>query len=83
MLQVAVVPAFNPLARQDAELFQSLMTGERCVRGFTNRASADSLQKSAFGLLHRIGLRRPRPNGVGRTRLRLMMARRASAAPLK
>src|SRR3954447_20618597 len=28
---------FNPLARGDAELFQSLMAGEHCLRGFTNR----------------------------------------------
>ena len=25
------------MARQDAELFQSLMAGEHCLRGFTNR----------------------------------------------
>jgi hypothetical protein len=30
-------PGFNPLARHDAELFQSLMAGEHCLRGFTNR----------------------------------------------
>jgi hypothetical protein len=28
---------FNPLATPDAQLFQSLMTGEHCLRGFTNR----------------------------------------------
>lgn len=28
---------FNPLARYDAELFQTLMAGEHCLRGFTNR----------------------------------------------
>jgi hypothetical protein len=28
---------FNPLARQDAELFQSVMDGEHCLRGFTSR----------------------------------------------
>ena len=28
---------FNPLARHDAELFQTLMAGEHCLRGFTNR----------------------------------------------
>ncbi len=27
---------FNPLARHDAELFQTLMAGEHCLRGFTN-----------------------------------------------
>jgi hypothetical protein len=30
-------PGFNPLARHDAELFQSLMAGEHCLRGFSNR----------------------------------------------
>lgn len=29
--------AFNPLARHDTELFQSIMAGEHCLRGFTNR----------------------------------------------
>lgn len=28
---------FNPLARQDAELFQAVMDGQHCLRGFTNR----------------------------------------------
>ena len=28
---------FNPLARHDAELFQSIMAGEHCLRGFNNR----------------------------------------------
>jgi hypothetical protein len=28
---------FNPLARHDADLFQTLMAGEHCLRGFTNR----------------------------------------------
>jgi hypothetical protein len=28
---------FNPPARHDAELFHSLMAGEHCLRGFTNR----------------------------------------------
>jgi len=28
---------FNPLARHDAQLFQTLMAGEHCLRGFTNR----------------------------------------------
>ena len=35
---------FNPLARQDAELFQSLMDGEHCLRGFTNRDIRAQLQ---------------------------------------
>ena len=29
--------AFNPLARRDAELFQSIMAGEHCLKGFSNR----------------------------------------------
>ena len=28
---------FNPMARQDAQLFQSVMDGEHCLKGFTNR----------------------------------------------
>ena len=35
---------FNPLARRDAELFQSLMDGEHCLRGFTNRDIRVQLQ---------------------------------------
>jgi hypothetical protein len=31
---------FNPVARHDAELFQAVMDGEHCLRGFTNGASA-------------------------------------------
>ena len=30
-------PGFNPLAQQDATLFKSLMAGEHCLHGFTNR----------------------------------------------
>ena len=30
-------PAFKPLARRDAELFQSIMDGNHCLRGFANR----------------------------------------------
>jgi hypothetical protein len=30
-------PGFNPLAQQDATLFNSLMAGEHCLHGFTNR----------------------------------------------
>jgi len=41
---------FNPLARHDAELFQSILAGEHCLRGFNNRdiraqlASTDHLR---------------------------------------
>lgn len=35
---------FNPLARQDAQLFQSLMDGEHCLRGFANRDIRARLQ---------------------------------------
>ena len=31
------VPGFNPLAQQDATLLKSLMAGEHCLHGFTNR----------------------------------------------
>jgi hypothetical protein len=30
-------PGFKPLAQQDATLFKSLMVGEHCLHGFTNR----------------------------------------------
>ena len=30
-------PGFNPMAQHDAALFKSLMTGEHCLHGFTNR----------------------------------------------
>ena len=30
-------PGFNPLAQPDATLFKSLMAGEHCLHGFTNR----------------------------------------------
>lgn len=29
--------AFNPIARRDTELFHSVMDGDHCLRGFTNR----------------------------------------------
>ena len=32
-----VGPGFNPLAQLDATLFKSLMAGEHCLHGFTNR----------------------------------------------
>ena len=38
---------FNPLAREDAELFQSLMAGEHCLRGFTNRDVRTQLASTA------------------------------------
>lgn len=30
-------PVFNPMAQHDATLFKSLMAGEHCLHGFTNR----------------------------------------------
>jgi len=33
----ALAPGFNPLAQHDATLFKSLMAGEHCLHGFTNR----------------------------------------------
>jgi len=36
--------AFNPLAHQDVQLFQSVMDGEHCLKGFTNRDIRARLQ---------------------------------------
>jgi hypothetical protein len=36
--------AFNPLAHHDVELFQAVMDGEHCLRGFTNRDIRTRLQ---------------------------------------
>jgi hypothetical protein len=38
---------FNPLARHDAQLFQTLMAGEHCLRGFTNRDVRTQLASTA------------------------------------
>jgi hypothetical protein len=40
-------PGFNPLARHDAQLFQTLMAGEHCLRGFTNRDVREQLASTA------------------------------------
>jgi hypothetical protein len=45
--------AFNPLSRDDLRLFQSVMNGGHCVRGFTNRDIRGELQ----GSCHFSGLR--------------------------
>ncbi len=37
---------FNPLARHDTELFQTLMAGEHCLRGFTNRDVRTQLEST-------------------------------------
>lgn len=37
---------FNPLARHDAELFQAVMDGEHCLRGFTNHDIRIKLQST-------------------------------------
>src|SRR5439155_1191266 len=34
---------FNPLARPDAELFQTVMDGDHCLRGFTNKTRGKGL----------------------------------------
>jgi hypothetical protein len=63
-------PAFNPLARHDAELFQSVMAGEHCRRGFTNRDIRAQLEST----LHLRACRQdPRKQGakVSRTFRRL------------
>src|SRR5881396_229977 len=39
--------AFNPLARRDAELFQSMMDGNYCLRGFANRDIRQRLASTA------------------------------------
>jgi hypothetical protein len=38
---------FNPLARHDAQLFQAIMAGEHCLRGFTNRELRAQLASTA------------------------------------
>jgi hypothetical protein len=38
--------AFNPLAHNDADLFQAVMDGEHCLRGFTNRDIRSKLQST-------------------------------------
>ena len=40
-------PGFNPLARLDAELSQSVMAGEHCLKGFSNRDIRDRLTSSS------------------------------------
>src|SRR5262249_16059009 len=39
-------PAFNPLARHDAELFQAVMDGEHYLRGFTNRDIRNNIRST-------------------------------------
>ena len=41
-------PGFNPMAQHDATLFKSLMDGEHCLRGFTNRDIRSQLTKHAL-----------------------------------
>jgi len=66
---------FNPLARRDAELFQSVMDGDHCLRGFTNKdirsrlastphlRSCGNVPKKASAKISRI-LRRFRTHGL-------------------
>jgi hypothetical protein len=42
------VKAFNPVAREDHQLFQVLMSGEHCIRGFSNPDIRAKLQDSPF-----------------------------------
>jgi hypothetical protein len=35
--------AFNPVCRQDIQLFEAVMDGNHCIRGFTNRNLRDKL----------------------------------------
>jgi len=39
-------PGFNPLAQLDATLFKSLMAGEHCLHGFTNRDIRSKLKST-------------------------------------
>ena len=39
-------PAFNPLSRNDAELFKAVMDGEHCLKGFNNRNIRAKLQST-------------------------------------
>jgi hypothetical protein len=45
------VKGFNPLARPDAQLFQTVMSGEHALHGFTNRQLREKLRQTAT-LLH-------------------------------
>lgn len=45
--------AFNPLSREDIQLFQAIMNGAHCVRGFTNR----DLRQQLDGSPHLRGIR--------------------------
>jgi hypothetical protein len=42
------VKAFNPVAREDHQLFQVLLNGQHCVRGFSNPDIRDKLHDSPF-----------------------------------
>ena len=39
--------AFNPLSREDLQLFQSVMDGQHCIRGFANREIRNALAKTS------------------------------------
>jgi hypothetical protein len=42
------VKAFNPVAREDHQLFQVLLNGQHCIRGFSNPDIRDKLRDSPF-----------------------------------
>jgi hypothetical protein len=42
------VKAFNPVAREDHQLFQVLLNGQHCVRGFSNPDIREKLRDSPF-----------------------------------
>jgi hypothetical protein len=42
------VKAFNPVAREDHQLFQVMLNGQHCVRGFSNPDIRDKLHDSPF-----------------------------------
>lgn len=42
------VRGFNPLAREDGQLFEALASGEHHIRGFTNRDIRDKLARTSL-----------------------------------
>ena len=57
---------FNPLARRDAELFQSIVQGDHCLRGFSNR---DIRQRPALTPHFAECAKNPQKAGVKITRI--------------
>ena len=51
MLQGRSVRAFDPLAREDRQLFEALSSGEHHIRGFTNQDLRAKLLETSFSIL--------------------------------